>query len=65
MEKDIRRFYLNFSNQEIEIIRDYDPSIPEINGDENLFVQAILNIVMNAQQALKSSENPCVIIDQG
>ena len=49
-------------NQEIEIIRDYDPSIPEINGDENLFVQAILNIVMNAQQALKSSENPCVII---
>ena len=49
-------------NQEIEIIRDYDPSIPEINGDENLFVQAILNIVMNAQQALKGSENPCVII---
>ena len=49
-------------NQEIEIIRDYDPSIPEINGDENLFVQAILNIVMNAQQALKGSENPYVII---
>ncbi|MBL32808.1 MAG: histidine kinase [Gammaproteobacteria bacterium] len=49
-------------NQEIEIIRDYDPSIPEINGDENIFVQAILNIVMNAQQALKSSENPCMII---
>ena len=49
-------------NQGIEIIRDYDPSIPEINGDENLYVQAILNIVMNAQQALKSSENPCVII---
>ena len=46
----------------IKLIRDYDPSIPEINGDENLFVQAILNIVMNAQQALKSSENPCVII---
>ena len=27
----------------LELIRDYDPSIPEINGDENLFVQAVLN----------------------
>jgi two-component system nitrogen regulation sensor histidine kinase GlnL len=32
-------------DNKVELIRDYDPSIPEINGDENLFIQAILNIV--------------------
>ena len=46
----------------VNIIRDYDPSIPEINGDENLFVQALLNIVKNAQQAIENVENPSIII---
>ncbi len=36
----------------LKLRRDYDPSIPELMGDENLFIQAILNIVKNAQQAL-------------
>tara|TARA_B100000927_G_C16456240_1_gene465906 strand:+ start:111 stop:1190 length:1080 start_codon:yes stop_codon:yes gene_type:complete len=40
------------------LIRDYDPSIPELNGDENLFVQAILNLVKNAQQATENIKNP-------
>ena len=48
-------------DNEMSLSRDYDPSIPEINGDENLFVQAILNIVKNAQQAMKGIE----IIDNG
>ena len=46
----------------INLIRDYDPSIPEINGDENLFVQAILNIVKNAQQAIENIEDPNITI---
>ena len=46
----------------ITLKRDYDPSIPEINGDENLFVQAILNIVKNSQQAMENSENPLITI---
>ena len=46
----------------INLIRDYDPSIPEINGDENLFVQAILNIVKNAQQAIENIEDPSITI---
>ena len=45
-----------------ELIRDYDPSIPEINGDENLFIQAILNIVKNAQQAVENTENASITI---
>ena len=46
----------------MSLSRDYDPSIPEINGDENLFVQAILNIVKNAQQAMKDVKNPMICI---
>ncbi len=46
----------------IDFIRDYDPSIPEIYGDENLFVQAILNIVKNGQQAIKNIKDPAIII---
>ena len=49
-------------DNKIEMIRDYDPSIPEINGDENLFIQAILNIVKNAQQAIENTENASITI---
>ncbi len=49
-------------DNEIILTRDYDPSIPEINGDENLFVQAILNIVKNAQQAIENIQNPAIKI---
>ena len=49
-------------NSKIKLIRDYDPSIPEINGDENLFIQAILNIVKNAQQAIQNIDDPLIII---
>ena len=46
----------------LELIRDYDPSIPEINGDENLFVQAVLNLVKNSQQAIENESNPQIKI---
>ena len=36
----------------INIIRDYDPSIPEIYADADQIIQATLNIVRNAVQAL-------------
>ena len=35
----------------LTIDRDYDPSIPEIYGDKNLFIQAVINVVRNALQA--------------
>ena len=49
-------------DKRVDIVRDYDPSIPEINGDENLFVQALLNIVKNAQQATEHVDEPTIII---
>ena len=36
----------------VVIERDYDPSIPLIDGDSDQLIQAILNIVRNAAQAL-------------
>ena len=34
----------------VEIQRDYDPSIPEIVGDREQLIQAVLNIARNAAQ---------------
>ncbi len=36
----------------IEITRDYDPSIPNLNADSDQLIQAALNLVRNAVQAL-------------
>jgi two-component system nitrogen regulation sensor histidine kinase GlnL len=38
-------------DNDIELERDYDPSIPELNGDPDQLIQALLNIVRNAVQA--------------
>lgn len=39
-------------NEKIKIICDYDPSIPEFLGDKNQLIQAFLNIMRNAVQAI-------------
>ena len=41
---------------QIEIIRDYDPSIPSIEGDAEQLIQAVLNVARNAMQALIDSD---------
>ncbi len=38
----------------IELIKDYDPSIPALVADAEQLIQAVLNIVRNAVQALRS-----------
>jgi two-component system nitrogen regulation sensor histidine kinase GlnL len=40
----------------IEVVKDYDPSIPDITGDLSQLIQAILNIVRNSMQALTESD---------
>ena len=37
----------------IALTRDYDPSIPDIQGDREQLIQALLNIARNAMQALQ------------
>jgi len=39
----------------ITITRDYDPSIPELKADKNQLIQAFLNIVRNAAQAIQDT----------
>lgn len=41
-------------DRDITVERDYDPSIPELQGDAEQLIQAVLNIVRNAVQALES-----------
>lgn len=40
---------------ELSLRRDYDPSIPDIMGDREQLIQALLNIVRNAMQAITES----------
>jgi two-component system nitrogen regulation sensor histidine kinase GlnL len=36
----------------IELVRDYDPSLPPVNVDRNQLIQAFLNLARNAMEAL-------------
>ncbi|WP_395345259.1 nitrogen regulation protein NR(II) [Ningiella sp. W23] len=40
----------------IDVERDYDPSIPDIYADPDMLQQALLNIARNANQALKNAK---------
>ena len=48
----IRRLVLAAESGRINIKMDYDPSIPELQGDKSQLIQAILNIVQNAVQSI-------------
>lgn len=41
-------------DKDIRIERNYDPSIPDVMADSEQLIQAVLNIVRNAMQALES-----------
>lgn len=48
--------------ENLEIIRDYDPSIPEICADKNQLIQAFLNIVRNAAQSVSAQKNGTITL---
>lgn len=50
----VRSLLLAESPHGIEIQRDYDTSLPEIIGDREKLIQAVLNIARNAVQAMRS-----------
>lgn len=43
-------------NDRVQVQRDYDPSIPDIEADQDQLIQVLLNIVRNAAQALTEQE---------
>jgi len=40
------------TQRELTLVRDYDPSIPDITADREQLIQALLNILRNAMQAI-------------
>ena len=46
----------------IRFERDYDPSLPSVSADEPQLIQALLNIVSNAAQALEDTPNPTISV---
>lgn len=52
IEETVRFIDRPASLQNIEIVMDLDPDLPEIWGDADLIKQVILNILVNAQQAI-------------
>lgn len=51
----VRALVLAEVGSHIKIKRDYDPSIPDIVGDEAQLVQAVLNIVSNATKVMQGT----------
>ncbi len=50
----VRQLVAVEANKAILLQTDYDPSIPELYADKNQLIQALLNIVRNAVQAIQS-----------
>ena len=49
---------------QLTLVRDYDPSIPEVRGDRAQLIQAVLNVARNAMQAVleTSIQRPLITI---
>lgn len=53
----VRTLVLAEFSQGVTIICNYDPSVPDLEGDREQLIQALLNVVRNAAQALTSEAN--------
>ena len=53
----VRSLVLAEFPQGISCLRNYDPSVPQLMGDTEQLIQAVLNVVRNAAQALLSEAN--------
>ena len=50
----VRRIALSGFARHIEITEEYDPSLPPVDGNSDLLIQVLLNLVKNAAEALGS-----------
>lgn len=58
------RTLLVAEHPEIGYRRDYDPSLPDLSGDESQLIQAVLNVARNAVQAMNEAgtSSPSLIL---
>lgn len=55
----VRHLVTAEADHNVTFVRDYDPSLPEFSYDKAQLIQAVLNIVRNAMQALsEANSNP-------
>jgi two-component system nitrogen regulation sensor histidine kinase GlnL len=47
----VAQLILAGSGEQLRVVRDYDPSLPNLKGDSEQLVQVVLNIAINAVQA--------------
>ena len=57
----VRQLLSNEEGMAARLERDYDPSIPEFEGDREQLIQAVLNVVRNALQAGQSMTPPSTV----
>lgn len=58
----VRSLILSQTKNSVHVIRDYDLSLPDINADRDQLIQVILNICVNAVQAI--TENSQIFTDR-
>ena len=58
----VRSLILSQTKNTVQVIRDYDLSLPEVSADRDQMIQVMLNICVNAVQAI--SENPEIFNDR-
>lgn len=58
----VRSLILSQTANTVEVIRDYDLSLPDLEADRDQLIQVILNICVNAVQAM--TENPQIFTDR-
>lgn len=57
----VRQLVIAEASGNIKLECDYDPSIPDLLADKNQLIQALLNIVRNAVQAIDSKEGKVIL----
>ena len=50
-------FQFDLKNKNVHFIKDYDPSIPDVNTNKEQLIQALINLVRNSIQALEFKGN--------
>ena len=53
---------IELETEDLLVLRDYDPSIPTLDLDPEMMVQALLNVVRNSMQALENTPHPTITL---
>lgn len=59
--RDARQLVKSSVNSEIVFTEVYDPSLPDVWGDRDTLMQAVLNVIKNASEAIEAAQRPGVV----